>query len=307
MHSNTTQHNTTHNTSTYMHRICKGILVAVTPQREMHNNEHRYLDYLEIRNESANGFTICSSENKSKWHTFWQITEQALLNIMRNWEFLPAMLESFYVNYCFFFFISSSSWAEKFKVKCRKQCTKPWLLIKGMRATQTQMQRWYEPPDHMSLCIFELSEVKTFIVWKFAAVYTHTLHYTNSIKDIQTERTAWEIEIQTNINAYFAVTYGFSIKIYLASEDDNVKCIIFAVENFPPNNLLHLLWNSRLAEHANDQNNSKNILFKLNNIYSKRTYSKNDFSSVWAVFPNQNQIVRLIPIKMYWNQIGRNI
>lgn len=256
-YTNALQHNTTQHNA-YMYRICKGILVAVTPQREMHNNEHRYLDYLEIRNESANGFTICSSENKSKWHTFWQITEQALVNIMRNWEFLPAMLESFYVNYCFFF-VSSLSWAEKFKVKYRKQCTKPWLSIKGMRATQTQMQRWYEPPDHMSLCIRIKWSEDVYCVEVYCCIrYTH---YTNSIKDIQTERTAWEIEIQTYINAYFAVTYGFSIKIYLASEEDNVKCIIFAVKNFPPNNLLHFLWNSRLAEHTNDQNNSKNILF----------------------------------------------
>lgn len=39
------------------------------------------------------------------------------------------------------------------------------------------------------------------------------------------ERIAWEIEISEPYNAYFAVTYGLSIKIYSVLEEDNVKWI----------------------------------------------------------------------------------
>lgn len=67
--------------------------------------------------------------------------------------------------------------------------------------------------------IFELSEVKTFIVWKFTAVFqgkrlifkcrTHSVGNWNSEPN----------------NAYFAVTYGLLIKIYSVLEEDNVKWI----------------------------------------------------------------------------------
>lgn len=75
---------------------------TTTIQREMHNNEHWYLEYLEIRNETLTVSPYVLQKIKGEWHTFRQITETTMWTL---WEIGNSygwcLRASVHVNYFF--------------------------------------------------------------------------------------------------------------------------------------------------------------------------------------------------------------